>query len=85
MPGFDRTGPQGTGPFGRGLGPCNEDGRPYRRSFFGFGRGWRDRGRGFARWNMPFGDEKSALDSEKNWLMQQLETINKRLSDLEKD
>jgi len=26
MPGFDRTGPLGTGPIGRGLGPCGGGG-----------------------------------------------------------
>ena len=85
MPGYDGTGPQGIGPFGRGLGPCGEGGRLTRRSFFGFGRGMRGRGLGFARWNYYQGDEKSTLDSEKSLLEQQLAAINKRLGDLEKE
>jgi hypothetical protein len=49
MPGMDNTGPFGTGPVGRGMGPCRgglahqqEDGRAMGRGFRrGGGPGWR--------------------------------------------
>ena len=82
MPGFDGTGPMGTGPFGRGLGPC------------GGGQAW-GRGRGFRRggWFGSGGvsapvspaDEKGLLSNQKNWLESQLSAINDRLQNLDKD
>jgi len=86
MPGYDGTGPEGRGPYGRGLGPCGRGMRGTNRGFFGFGRrgGF---GRGFwpYRWQgfNPVVDEKSQLDSEREWLSQQLDEVNKRLNDLE--
>lgn len=89
MPGFDGTGPEGTGPYGRGFGPCGQGYPRANRGFFGFGRGRRGGGRGFwsARWRAisPVTDEKSQLDSEKQWLSQQLDTVDKRLQDLEQN
>ena len=78
MPGFDRTGPLGTGPIGRGLGPCGGGGAFGRGYRFGFGRG------GFGwRWNtMPAisaEEETTALEQEKKWLESQLAAINQRL------
>ncbi|MBB6062163.1 hypothetical protein HNP65_000585 [Thermosipho japonicus] len=56
MPGFDGTGPMGTGPVGRRLGPCSNINAPYTPRygwfrpvagwFYGYGRGY---GRGFGR------------------------------------
>jgi len=90
MPGFDGTGPGGSGPNGRGFGPCGQGYQRTNRGFFGFGRGRRGGGRGFwpARWGAvapPITDEKSQLDSEKQWLSQQLDAVNKRLQDLEQN
>ncbi|KLO21441.1 hypothetical protein X275_05935 [Marinitoga sp. 1197] len=60
MPGFDGTGPMGTGPVGRRLGPCANPGyiapvspvyrwvRPFNNAFYGFRRGF-GMGRGFGR------------------------------------
>ena len=83
MPGYDGTGPQGAGPNGRGLGPCGQGGAPYRRSFWGFRRGWRGRGFGFRRLNNYPIDEKSDLQSEKSWLSNRLDEINHQLSEME--
>ncbi|ACJ75747.1 conserved hypothetical protein [Thermosipho africanus TCF52B] len=56
MPGFDGTGPMGTGPVGRRLGPCSNINAPYTPRygwfkpvvgwFYGYGRGF---GRGYGR------------------------------------
>lgn len=82
MPGMDGTGPLGTGPIGRGLGPCGG----------GFaGRGW---GRGFSRggfgwwpgqYAAPMTNEKEMLEQQRTWLDNQLNTINQRLKDLEEN
>ena len=86
MPGYDGTGPAGSGPNGRGMGPCGRGMRGTNRGFFGFGRRG-DFGRGFLplRWLgvNPVNDEKTQLDSEKEWLSQQLEAVKRRLNDLE--
>jgi len=85
MPGYDGNGPEGTGPSGRGLGPCGE-GRKYpRRAFFG---GWGGRRRWWrsSRQQGFFNvDEKGSLDSEKRWLTSQLEAIDKRLKALKEE
>ena len=82
MPGMDRTGPLGTGPIGRGLGPCG-----------GGQAGW-GRGRGFRRgggmgWDMVPAtlspeDEKKYLEQRKVWLESQLSTIKQTLQDSDK-
>jgi len=78
MPGFDRTGPLGTGPIGRGLGPCGGGGVFGRGFRFGYGRGffgWR-----WTNWpNLTPEEETASLEQEKKWLESQLETINQRL------
>lgn len=73
MPNMDGSGPMGTGPLGRGLGPC------------GSGQAGWDRGRGFrrggGRWDWaPFSaDQESAfLEQRKSWLKRQLEAISQR-------
>lgn len=78
MPGFDRTGPLGTGPIGRGLGPCGGGrafGRGGRFGFGGVGAGW--------RWNnwapQTPEEETAALEQEKKWLESQLAAIKQRL------
>ena len=85
MPGYDETGPQGTGPIGRGLGPCGQGQTNTRRSFFGFRRGWGGRGRGFRWFNRFPVNEKENLESEKRWLTDQLEAINKRMDEIQKE
>ena len=89
MPGYDGTGPEGTAPYGRGLGPCGQGYQRGGRGFFGFWRHGGGAGRGFGprRWftAAPAADEKTWLDSEKQWLSQQMDAINKRLDELEKD
>jgi len=82
MPGMDKTGPLGTGPIGRGIGPC------------GGGLAGRDRGRGFRRgggaaWGMmpttiSLDEEKDNLEKQKGWLETQLATITQRLQGLGK-
>lgn len=85
MPGMDGTGPYGTGPVGRGLGPCGGGwaGR--------FSRGW-GRGFGYGGWygwnamNMPSPvDEIALLENQKKWLESQIEVINTRIASLSKN
>jgi hypothetical protein len=77
MPGMDRTGPFGTGPRGRGMGPCG-GGQP------GLGRGFRSRqggiGWGVAQAAVP--TEKEALEQRQSWLEEQLATVAQRLQEL---
>ncbi len=81
MPGFDATGPMGTGPAtGRGFGPC------------GLGLGWRKRfgaGRGlgrYFRWSWPTTreDQEKALADYKKALQEEMEDVEKELADLQK-
>lgn len=74
MPGFNGSGPIGTGPAtGRGFGPC------------GLGLGWRQRfspGRGMGRyfgWNWPQTKEeqKKALTDYRQALEEELEDVKK--------
>lgn len=76
MPGFDKTGPLGTGPIGRGLGPCGGG-----QAFQGCGRGFR-RGGGF-RWQTTQSPLPS--DEEIGLLESQLDTISRRLQELQKN
>lgn len=85
MPGYDGTGPEGRGRNGRGLGPCNDAESKSISGIFGFGRGRRGGRRGFWWASRHTESEKSALQSEKSWLTQQLDVINRRLDSLEKD
>jgi hypothetical protein len=89
MPGRDRTGPLGTGPIGRGLGPCfGGDVPPVRGGFFGMGWG---RGRGMRYWrygwnHMPYMNaegEKEALKEQQSWLTHQLEWVKNQLQENE--
>jgi Family of unknown function (DUF5320) len=94
MPRFDGTGPFGTGPMGRGMGPCGAG----RRSGFGsgFGQGFCRLGNFRSGWNRPrwgwgaWGgnqtapqDEVQALKQEAAYLQEQMEAIQKRLNELE--
>jgi len=86
MPGFDGTGPEGKGPYGRGLGSCGT-GTPrygYGRGGFGFRRGGRGGRCGFW-WPRSYVDTKESLQSEKDWLEQQLSAVNNRLNDTDQE
>lgn len=82
MPGRDQTGPTGTGPNGRGLGPCrNEDANS---SFFGFGRrGGRGRRGGGGRGMRGFwrSESKESLQAEESFLKKRLSEIQDKLKD----
>lgn len=77
MPYLDGTGPNGTGPYGRGMGPCRSGGRVA----FGMGRG-RRMGYGRAFWVMPeyaetdlkrdIAAEVDALEARLKYLKEQL-------------
>ena len=83
MPGMDRTGPLGTGPIGRGMGPCRGGqanwgrGRGFAR---GFGMGW-----GVNAMPLTAEEEKQALEQQKNWLETQLGAVSERLQGFEKN
>ena len=86
MPRFDGTGPTGTGPIGRGMGPC---GGGYAGGYAGRGRG-----RGFFRGNFGWGmgqidalpfATKEAVAQRKTWLENQLAAVSKQLQDLDKE
>lgn len=86
MPRFDRTGPLGTGPIGRGLGPCGGG----QAAGWGRGRGFRQgggRGWGFGWTSAPYSvtDEKQTLEQQKGWLEEQIAAITQRLNSLGKD
>lgn len=82
MPGFDSTGPMGTGPMtGRGFGPC------------GLGLGWRRRfgtGRGlgrYFRWSCPQTkkDQIQALKDYQAALREESEDVEKELKDSQEE
>ncbi len=77
MPYLDGTGPMGTGPYGRGMGPCRR-GRP----MTGFGRGY-GRRFGSGREVLETGDVdvKRSLESEIESLEQRLSYLRERLKD----
>ncbi len=81
MPGWDQTGPFGTGPFGRGMGPCGGGfggrGRGFR--FFRGGAGW---GMG-APYQTGWTNEKEALEQRKDWLQNLIGFIDQQLKYLE--
>ncbi len=83
MPGLDKTGPLGTGPIGRGLGPCRGSGL----AGWGGGRGFRrGGGMGWGMMSMPFtpDEQKGFLTRQKKWLESQVDAINKQLNKLSK-
>lgn len=86
MPGMDKTGPFGTGPMGRGLGPCGGGAASQRGNGRGMGRGFR-RGGGFGWCLTPVvskEEEKTFLEERKNWLKTQMEAVEKQLETLNK-
>ena len=97
MPRFDGTGPTGTGPIGRGLGPCGGgNAGAYAGRGMGFaGRvGGRGRGVGFLRCGFGWGmgqtvplqpDIKAAMIERKAWLENQLAVVSQQLQDMDKE
>lgn len=82
MPRFDGTGPTGTGPIGRRMGPCEEGylgggrGRGFFRGGFGWGKGQTD---------AQQSDIKAAVIQRKAWLENQMAVISQHLQDLDKE
>jgi hypothetical protein len=70
----------GTGPIGRGLGPCG-GGQTQGRGR-GFGRG--NFGWGMGQFTVPQPDTKESMEQRKTWLEKQLATISQQLQDLDK-
>lgn len=97
MPGFDRSGPTGNGPMTGGrrglcVSPSPQDGSinyGYKRGGRGFGRGrglargWGGGYTGFGRYATSRADEKTMLQAEADTLKASLESIQKRLAELE--
>ena len=97
MPGFDGTGPRGSGPgSGGGFGYCAGERPPYagwrRGGYYGRGAGWgagRGPGRGVCRWwaggPVPYyGPQWAAPADEKAFLNDQAEQLRAELADLER-
>ena len=82
MPGFDRSGPNGTGPIGRGMGLCGngQAGRGWGRGFRRGGRGW-----GFNQPILSPKEEKDVLENQKGWLEAQLAAVTNQLKGLDKN
>jgi hypothetical protein len=82
---MDKTGPLGTGPMGRGMGPCAGDATTKRWNGRGMGRGYR-RGGGFG-WRstqlVTMDEEKAVLEERKSWLEFQVEAITQRLAEFQ--
>jgi hypothetical protein len=96
MPGFNRTGPTGSGPMtGRQLGRCTGNDTDFpERGFRNFGRGFRGgfgsgRGRGLGfRWGNPFGhhhDDFATGVSDETLLENEARTLKDQLSHIEKE
>lgn len=85
MPGYDGMGPQGTGPNGRGLGPCGQESARTRWDFLGLRRGRLGRGRGFRWFSSIPSNEKEDLETEKRWLKEQLNAIDERIDQLKQE
>jgi hypothetical protein len=82
MPARDGTGPTGSGPFGRGFGPCGDikrerldDQQP------GMGMAHR-RGRRFANRNPRWGLSANSADEEKQALHNRLDSLKKQLDEV---
>lgn len=78
MPGMDRTGPFGTGPVGKGMGPCNGDViASWRRRGGRFSRG---SGAGMSlRYCKVPEQERTSLEAWRDFLKLRLEWVEKRL------
>ena len=80
MPGYDGTGPEGSGPTGLGLGPCGSgDVQDSEGRFLGFQRGWGGR-RGARRWPRRRVSDAEELTARKRWLERELASVNSQLT-----
>ncbi len=88
MPARDGTGPYGTGPVGRGLGPCSGNEQETAPQF-GMGMAHR-RGRRFGNHHPRWGwranpayrmedSETLRLQNRQNWLKEQLDSITREI------
>lgn len=82
MPGGDGTGPLGAGPTsGRGMGACGQAGGWNSGRKPADCRSWRNRF--FADWSVPASAQNPAmLNTQMDWLKNQLDVIQKRLEEL---
>ena len=85
MPGYDGTGPEGKGFFGRRLGPCAEGEINTGHGFFFLRRGWGGRGRGYRMFPTRFSDNKTGLEVEKSRLEKRFNDVNQQIGDVKKD
>ncbi len=96
MPARDGTGPYGTGPVGRGLGPCGGNEQQFGdNQQFGMGRanrwGQRRFGNRHPRWGWRANTVSNAADSEiqnlqdrQNWLKDQLDAVPREIENRNK-
>ncbi|NLI08667.1 MAG: DUF5320 domain-containing protein [Thermotogaceae bacterium] len=86
MPGMDKTGPFGTGPMGRGMGPCGGGLASQRGRGRGMGRGFRHGGGCGGRPTpvVSAEEEKTLLEEQRDWLKTQVEAVEKQLENLNK-
>ncbi len=96
MPARDGTGPYGTGPVGRGLGPCGGNEQQFGdNQQFGMGRanrwGQRRFGNRHPRWGWRANTVSNAADSEiqnlqdrQNWLKDQLDAVTREIENRNK-
>ena len=90
MPALNGTGPQGAGPLtGRRMGNCVNEANSANAGYGrGFGRGFRNRGRGFGFFNKQNPQnisDKNTIENEINLLKNQLSFLEKQLSDTKND
>jgi hypothetical protein len=85
MPRYDGSGPEGKGPFGRGLGPCSREDLPRNRGGLFLRRGWRGGVRGFRWFTNQSAGQMSDLEAQKNWLENQLKTVKKQIGKTSND
>ena len=91
MPYHDGTGPRGTGPNGRRMGPCfnRKPYPPFRpitwdyRGRYGFNRGWGFRGYRYQS-NLPIENIEYSPDEEKDFINQELEYLENQKKELAK-
>ena len=84
MPYFDGTGPWGTGPYGRGMGPCRAGGRM--GAGLGMGRGRRGgMGRGLYYLEPSETELRRSLEVEVEALEARLKYLKEQLKAAEKD
>lgn len=96
MPARDGTGPFGTGPVGRGFGPCGGNEQEFGdNQQFGMGManrwGQRRFGNRHPRWgrraNTAYHDADSeiqSLQNQQSWLQEQLAMISRRIEEISK-